>query len=347
MLLSYILQEMLLVLGFQRQQPHPKLHCISFEASSTRHPSTPLLNLLKMTTPFKNLIIFRLSPTWIHNLQGMQEALAQTPFVMCSASQEKSIGWAPPRGEEHGSLVESVGGQLLLSLMMESKAVPTALINRKAKEQLATIEADTGRKPGKRQTKEIKEDIRLALMPMAFTKVSSTTIWIDPAAKLLVVNAGSQSKADEAVTFLVKSLDGFSVLPFTAQTSCTVAMSEWLSSQDAPNNFTIDRECELKSPDESKSVVRYSRHALDLEEITQHIASGKVPTKLAMTWNERVSFVLTDTLQLKKIAFLDGVFDGSVNQATDGFDADAAIATGELSRLIPDLLDALGGIAPQ
>jgi recombination associated protein RdgC len=300
-----------------------------------------------MATPFKNLIIFRIIPTWIHNLQGMEKSLAKVPFAACAASQEKSIGWAPPRGEEHGSFVESVGGQLLLSLMTESKSIPSSVINRKAKEQLTAIEAETGRKPGKRETKELKEDIRLALMPMAFSKVGATTVWIDPVAKLLVVNAGSQGKADEALTFLVKCIDGFSVLPLTAITSCTVAMSEWLGSQDAPNNFSIDRECELKSPDESKAVVRYSRHALDLEEITQHIASGKVPTKLAMIWNERVSFVLTDNLQLKKIAFLDGVFDGASNKADDGFDADAAISTGELSRLIPDLMEALGGFAPQ
>jgi recombination associated protein RdgC len=120
-------------------------------------------------------------------------------------------------------------------------------------------------------------------------------------------------------------------------------MSEWLSSQEPPAGFTIDRECELKSPDETKAVVRYSRHALDIDEVRQHITSGKVPTKLAMTWDGRVSFLLTDAFQIKKIAFLDGVFDGTSQEKEDGFDADTAIATGELRQLIPDLIAALGG----
>jgi recombination associated protein RdgC len=90
-------------------------------------------------------------------------------------------------------------------------------------------------------------------------------------------------------------------------------------------------------------VVRYSRHALDIDEVRQHITSGKVPTKLAMTWDGRVSFLLTDTFQIKKIAFLDGVFDGTSQEKEDGFDADTAIATGELRQLIPDLIAALGG----
>ena len=63
--------------------------------------------------------------------------------------------------------------------------------------------------------------------------------------------------------------------------------------------------------------------------------------------DERVSFVLTEALQLKKVAFLDVVFEGSPaspgDRKDDGFDADVAIATGELVQLIPDLLEALGG----
>ena len=55
-----------------------------------------------------------------------------------------------------------------------------------------------------------------------------------------------------------------------------------------------------------------------------------------------MSLQLTEALQLKKISFLDSVFE---NQSSDdsGFDTDVAIATGELTRLLPDLIAALGG----
>ena len=61
-----------------------------------------------------------------------------------------------------------------------------------------------------------------------------------------------------------------------------------------------------------------------------------------MTWDDRVSFVLTDTMLVKKVSFLDVVFEGNKPEDS-GFDADAAIATGELAQLIPDLMAALGG----
>jgi recombination associated protein RdgC len=292
---------------------------------------------------FKNALIYRIAPTWTADLELIEAGLETSRYVECGASQEKAVGWTEPRGEENGLLAESVAGQIVLKLMVEVKAVPSSVVNRKAKEQLVTIEAQTGRKPGKRETKEIKEDIKLSLMPLAFTKLSSVLVWIDAKAQLLTVGASSTAKADEVITYLVKCLDGFSVMPLNTQTSSAVAMADWLATQAPPAGFTIDRECELKSPDESKAVVRYSRHPLDIEEVSAHIIGGKVPTKLALTWMDRVSFVLTDTLQIKKIAFLDGVFDGTSQEKEDGFDADTAIATGELRLLIPELLAALGG----
>jgi recombination associated protein RdgC len=120
-------------------------------------------------------------------------------------------------------------------------------------------------------------------------------------------------------------------------------MADWLLSQEAPSGFSIDRECELKASDESKAVVRYTRHALDTEEVRQHIEGGKMPTRLALTWNDRVSLVLTEGMQLKRLAFLDVVFEGAKVGKDDGFDADVAIATGELQKLLPAMLAALGG----
>lgn len=244
---------------------------------------------------------------------------------------------------EHGPLLEAVGGQWLLKLMFESKAVPAAVIKRKAAERLAQIEATTGRKPGKKERKEISEDVKLSLLPMAFTKRGAVLVWIDPVANTLVLDAGSQSRADEAVTALVRAIDGLQVLQINTSLSPATAMAHWLTTQEPPAGFSIDRECELKAADESKSMVKYGRHALDIEEVRQHVADGKLPTKLAMTWEGRVSFVLTEGLQLKNLAFLDGVFDGTSQEKEDGFDADAAIATGELRKMVPDLLAALGG----
>jgi recombination associated protein RdgC len=229
--------------------------------------------------------------------------------------------------------------------MVEVKAVPSSVIARKANERAAQMEAMEGRKPGKKELREIKEDLKLSLLPMAFTKQSTVWVWIDPVARLLVIDAGSQARADEVITMMVKCLNGFGVSLINTTVSPAIAMAQWLTTQEAPPDFSVDRECELKAQDESKAVVRYARHPLDTDEVRQHIEGGKAPTRVAMTWNGRVSFLLTEALQIKKLAFLDVVFEGASSGKDDGFDADVAITTAELQKLVPDLLQALGGEA--
>ncbi len=293
---------------------------------------------------FKNLIVYRIAPEWTPDAAQLEAALDKARFVPCSATQPVAAGWVEPRGVAHAPLLEVVDGHWLLKLMIERKAVPGAVVKRRADEIAAQIEQQTGRKPGKKQMKEIKEDALHELLPQAFEKRAAVQVWIDPAQRLLAVDAGSVAKADEVVTQLVKACEGLGVVLLqTAETPAAV-MSAWLSGTEPPAAFSVDRECELKSADEMKSVVRYARHALDIDEVRQHIAAGKQPTRLALTWQGRVSFVLSDSMQIRKIAFLDGVVEGLPTAEKDeAFEADAAIATGELRQLIPELLDALGG----
>ncbi len=288
-------------------------------------------------------MVYRMGEGWNPTLEQIEQALDAERFVPCGASQEKAIGWIEPRGEAHGPLVEAVAGQRIFKLKIETKGVPGSVVTRKAKERSAHIEATTGRKPGKKEMRDIKEDVKMSLMPMAFSKESSVWVWIDPVANLLVMDVGSQAKADEVVTMLVKSLAGLSVTLLNTEMSPQAAMASWLISQESPVAFSVDRECELKAADESKAVVRYVRHPLDTDEVKQHVESGKLPTRLALTWEGRVSFSLTEALQLKKVSFLDVVFEATSTEKDEGFDADVAIATGELRKLLPDLLQALGG----
>ena len=293
---------------------------------------------------FKNLIIYRLIPEWEPTLSSAQDAAFKQRFAPCGKTQPQSLGWVPPRGEAEAPLIEVVGGHWLMRLQVEQKLLPGAVVKRRADEIAQQMEASTGRKPGKRESKELREQATQELLPQAFTKMAGVSVWIAPKQKFVCVDAGSTSRAEVAITMLVKTLEGFGVQALQTALSPASAMAGWLESGEAPPFFTVDRDCELKAVDEMKSAVRYARHALDGEEVREHIRLGKRPTRLALTWHGRVSFVLTEQLQVKKVQFEDGVFEGAgASKPEDGFDADAAIATGELIQLIPDLIDALGG----
>src|ERR1035437_2516873 len=239
------------------------------------------MNFPKEVTVFKNMIVYRIGPEWSATAAQLDAALQAGRFTECGASQEKSVGWIEPRGAAHGALVEAVDGQLIFQLMIETRVLPGSVVTRKVKERVARIEALSGRKPGKKETRDIRDDIRLELLPMTFTKQASVWVWIDPKARTLVIDAASQAKADEVVTLLVKSLDGLALALLGTKCSPTTAMAAWLISRDPPSGFSVDRECELKAADESRAVVRYARHPLDTAEVRGYVESGKLPTRLA------------------------------------------------------------------
>ncbi|MDQ3272569.1 MAG: recombination-associated protein RdgC [Pseudomonadota bacterium] len=302
---------------------------------------------------FKSASFFRIADDFVlPPLEALEESLQAARFLPCGATQAESSGWVPPRGNRSAALVESISRQIIVRLCTERRPVPASAIKAAVEERIEKYKQETGReRVGAKIKKEFKEEVLLDLMPRAFTKQSATTLWLDPVNKFIVVDSGSLTGADKVVSFLVEALSSIpgaaslKAQPVQTTQSAAASMAHWLASREAPVGFTVDRDCELKMPDDEKSTVRYSRHTLEIDEVAEHIAAGKVPTQLAMTWNDRVSFVLSDAGQIKKLKLLDVVLDGVGDKGKDddGFDTDAAILTGELSAMIPDILEALGG----
>jgi recombination associated protein RdgC len=293
---------------------------------------------------FKNALIYTLTAATPLDLLSAEVSLGKQVFAPCGPTQDKSAGWVPPRGQEHGALIESVGGQWVAKFQIETKAVPGEVVKRKLAELAAQIEQAHGRKPGKKETRELREAIVHELLPHAFPKTAAIWVWIDRERGRIVLDTSSRGKADEAVTALVRAIDGINIGLLNTQVSPQAAMTSWLfgAPDQWPEHFAAGRHVELRSSDEAKALVKFDRHHLDDEQMRLHIGQGKLPTKLALDWEGRVSFVLTEGGALRKIDYLDGVLDGR-HEEESGFDADVAIATGELGQLIDHLTEAMGG----
>ena len=224
---------------------------------------------------FKNLHLYEIQPGWNPTRADVADALAREAFVPCGATQLLSVGFVPPRGLDPAPLVESVDGQWLLTPQQERRLLPSSVLRDEVQLLARRIEAETGRKPGKRQLREIKDQAQLALLPRAFTKQSRFKVWIDPEARRLMLDAASPARADELVSLLIQALPGLSLRALQTHLTPATAMAGWLLENEAPQGFSVDRECELKAADESKAAVRYARHRLDTDEVRQHIEQGK------------------------------------------------------------------------
>lgn len=267
--------------------------------------------------------------------------LQSAEFVPTTSTQEHAVGFQAPRAE-HGAFVEAIAGHWIARLVIERRTVPGAALRKRVEEQADQIEAATGRKPGRKERKALKEDALMALLPQAFPKQVAVPLWIDPQARILVIGATSRAAIDDAITALVRAVPDVTIAPLLTRLAPASLMTRWLAAHEAEGDFSLGRECELQSIDEERAVVRYSRHDLHGDEIARHVAEGKHPRRLALDWMGRVSFRLADSMAIDKVQLLDVVF-GDREDDADAFDADVTICCTELAAMMADLVDVLGG----
>ncbi len=289
---------------------------------------------------FKNLQVYRMTD-WNISPAMLEERLSSHALQKCLSMEMQSRGWVLPR-DESGKFVHELGQHMLITFGIEKKLLPAAVINQLTKERATEIAQQQGFEPGRKQIKEIKENVLIELLPRAFALRHKTNAWIDPVSGWFVIDTSSPAKADEFLEVFFKTVDDVTLKPLKTNLSPATAMTGWLSGNEVSTSFTIDRQCELRGMDDEKSTVSYVRHDLGAVEIRGHVQAGKEVTKLAMTWRDKVSFMLHENMQLKRITPLD-ILKEPAETAEEQFDSDFVIMTGELKQLLADIIDVLGG----
>ncbi|HUN70814.1 MAG TPA: recombination-associated protein RdgC [Steroidobacteraceae bacterium] len=293
---------------------------------------------------FKNLTVYRLPADWSWSAASLEEALARRPLQPCSPFEMRSMGWAPPATTER--LLHTLGEHHLLALGVDQKILPASVVRQEA-ERRARGQADSQGFPvGRRQMRALKMQVLEELRARALSRRRITRAWIDPRGGWLVVDAASDRRAEELVETLRDTLGSLAVQKVDTERSPSACMTAWLMQSDTAGAFSIEQDLELQSGEPAKSIVRYRRHPLDGKEIRAYVAGGKRPTQLGLTWNGRISFVLTEKLQIKRVEFLEVAREEGGEEEIDPaeqFDLDFAVMAGELAKLLIELVRELDG----
>ncbi len=243
-------------------------------------------------------------------------------------------------------MVYSGNGCMLIAFAASEKILPASVVKDAVAKRAVELEEQLGFKPGRKQLRELKEQIIDELLPRAFVSTRVTRAWIDSANGWLFVDSGTASKVEDVVAALSRALPDVSIKRLRTNQAPSSCMTNWISCADTvPSSFTVDMDAELRAVDDSGAKVRHVSRALDGSDTAEQITSGMMAYKLGMTWQDRVSFVLDDAGRIKRLHFLDIVKDSAdeAESAEEQMAIDFTIMTGKVAALIDDLVDALGG----
>lgn len=316
------------------------------DAHNTRHPNNTKGKYLPMW--FKNILFYRFTKPFELSSEDLETRLKQSPFTPCGANDTYQLGWSSPLKQNSEQLVHITQNYWMLCLQKQERILPSSVVNEQVQEKVEEIEQEQHRKVTRKEKAELKEEITSLLLPRSFTRTNRYYAYICPDKGYMVLNTASAKVADELTSYLRKTIGSLPVrMPVVKQAPSSV-MTHWVTKDSSlPPHITLGYECELTSNGEEKGSIKYKGLELDQEQIEQQIQSGMEVTKLAVEWQENVTFLLGADLTIKRIKFGDmlqeQLDDANAEDAASAFDAGFSIMAMEFDRLIPDILNAFGG----
>lgn len=298
---------------------------------------------------FKNLMVYRLSREVSLSADEMEKQLSALSFTPCGSQDMVKTGWVSPMGSHSDALTHTVNGQIVICARKEEKILPSPVIKQELQAKIERLEGEQHRKLKKTEKDSLKDEVLHSLLPRAFSRFNQTFLWVDTVNDLIMVDAASAKRAEDTLALLRKSLGSLPVVPLTLENPIELTLTEWVRSKELPAGFTLMDEAELKAILEDGGVIRCKKQDLFSDEIAVHIEAGKLVTKLALDWQERVQLVLSDDGSLKRLKFSDTLREQNDDidreDFAQRFDADFILMTSELAALIKNMIEALSGEA--
>ena len=292
---------------------------------------------------FKNLYFFAFTRPFEWTQEDLEKHLSEHLFTPLGSTELAHFGWINALGKNGISPVHCANDNFLLCARKEEKMLPASVIKDMVEEKVNLLEQEQGRGVTKKEKEQFKEDITFELLPRAFSRITDTHAYISPANNIIVINSSSRGKAEDLLALLRKVLGTLPVTSFQPpEKGVDETMTDWLIERDLGGNFHLGMEAEFNALGDDGAVVRVKNQDLTSDEIKSHLDADKYVVKVALEWDESMSFVLCDDLAVKRLKFYDVLQEQNDDIDSDDIvakiDADFALMSSEINRLIIELL---------
>lgn len=290
---------------------------------------------------FKNALIYQLTQSL--DWENLEEQLQECVFTPCGSADVSHLGWSAPLATSE-NLAHQANGKILLVAKREEKILPVEVVNRELNKRITALEEKEQRKLKKVERLSLKDDVIATLLPQAFSRIKTTVLYIDTLKQLIFVDAASSKTAEDALALLRKSLGSLPVVPLAFNCAPCEVMTKWVT-DTAPDWLILREEVEIREK-EDLGVIHCKQKDIEDEDIIELAKNGSI-SKLALEWENNLSFVLNDDCTLKRLKFADEIRaknnDILKEDIAQRFDADFILMTATLSELVKNLINEFGG----
>ena len=256
-----------------------------------------------------------------------------------------SRGFISPFGRDAEALAHRVGDAIWLTVGGEDKVLPGSVVDAELQVRLDAIHQREGRRPGGRARQRLKEDVMHELLARAFVKPSRIDAMIDQQLGVIAVDVQGRKAAEGVVSEVRRALGSFPAIPLNAEIAPRSVLTGWVAGNPLPEGLSLGEDCTLEDPMEGGATVKCYRIELASQEVHEHLAAGRVATRVSLVLDDHVAFDLDEDLIIRKLRFLDGAIDQLENTEHDDLraelDARFALMAWEVRRLFLVLQRAL------
>ena len=226
-------------------------------------------------------------------------------FTTLGDHQRVSSGFVNVIPDQDARVLKVPGGWAIC-LREDSKAVPASEVNKAAAEKAQAIFDACGRKPGKKEMKEIKADVIHDLLPRAFARQKMTYILYSERTGRLFVSTSSQKSADLVMTRLVECLESLktaTVYVSEPKMGLTARLKNWFDDQGEEYCFGYwypSKEVVLKGGDRKWSVKAENLRSV-ADTVREAISGAARVDSIGFKTEDDVEFRITDALRVKGV----------------------------------------------
>jgi len=297
---------------------------------------------------FRNLRFYHISSPWPKTEELLSKTLSENPFTPCGAFSERTAGWEAPADFDGAPLCRRLNGADLLQLRTQSRVLPVAAIKEAMEERVSEYRSRMEQDPPRSELRRIREETRDELLPKALLRSERSRACYIEAESLLVIDAGTDAKAEWFIDQLRTCFGQFSCVPLTFNNSPGDLLKRIFLGESLLG-LSLGRECRMQDLSDSRSTVTWRESELTDQSIRRHVIDGMKLTHLGVGFDEILSCVINEDGVISKLKFIEGDATDTPDyeDALARLDADLVLLTGTISRMIQAFKKLLGGYNQQ